>query len=117
MKTALVGIVSIYFGTGVVVAATSGPAIPAYVTAAVADPLRPPMQAELDSWRKPAEVIAFAGAKPGDRIGLPLDRRRCLSGAERFSRFHITRHASWAQACCCVMHTGRHRLQLVAIKI
>jgi predicted methyltransferase len=48
--------------------AGSGRAVPAYVTAAVSDPARPAEQVELDQWRKPAEVIAFAGLRRGDRI-------------------------------------------------
>jgi predicted methyltransferase len=44
------------------------PAVPAYVTVAVTDSARPPQQVELDPLRKPAEVIAFSGLKPGDRI-------------------------------------------------
>lgn len=42
--------------------------VPAYVAAAVADTARPAQQVELDALRKPAELIAFAGVKPGDRI-------------------------------------------------
>jgi predicted methyltransferase len=42
--------------------------IPAAVTAAVADPRRPAEQTKLDAARKPAASIAFARAKPGDRI-------------------------------------------------
>jgi predicted methyltransferase len=48
--------------------AVAGTPVPGYVTAAVADPERPVQQMELDQWRRPAEVIAFAGLKPGDRI-------------------------------------------------
>ena len=50
------------------VMAASGSATPAYVAAALADPLRPPAQVELDAVRKPAEVIAFSGIKPGDKV-------------------------------------------------
>jgi predicted methyltransferase len=48
--------------------ATAAIPVPGYVTAAIADPARPAQQMELDQWRRPAEVIAFAGLKPGDRI-------------------------------------------------
>jgi predicted methyltransferase len=41
---------------------------PGYVTSAIADPERPAQQMELDQWRKPGELIAFAALKPGDRI-------------------------------------------------
>jgi predicted methyltransferase len=39
-----------------------------YVTSAIIDPARPADQRQLDAWRRPAEVIAFSGLKPGDRI-------------------------------------------------
>ncbi len=44
-------------------------AVPAYIQAAVADPGRPAADKERDVNRKPAESVAFAGVKPGDRIG------------------------------------------------
>ena len=40
-------------------------ATPAYVTAAIADKGRPPEDAKRDAERKPAEMLAFAGIKPG----------------------------------------------------
>lgn len=40
----------------------------ASLSAALADPARPPEEAQLDALRKPAELLAFAGVKPGDRI-------------------------------------------------
>jgi predicted methyltransferase len=49
------------------VAAT--PPIPQYITAAVANPARAAADRERDALRKPAEVIAFAGIKPGDKVG------------------------------------------------
>jgi len=42
--------------------------VPAYVQAAVADPDRPAADTARDANRKPAECIAFAGIKPGDRV-------------------------------------------------
>jgi predicted methyltransferase len=42
--------------------------VPAYIAAAVADQARPAPQVELDAQRKPAEVIAFSGLRPGDRV-------------------------------------------------
>lgn len=42
--------------------------IPAYIEAAVADPSRPDTDRQRDADRKPAEVIAFAGMKPGDKV-------------------------------------------------
>ena len=43
-------------------------AIPPYISAAVADPSRPSADRERDAGRKPAEVIAFAGIKPGYKV-------------------------------------------------
>lgn len=49
--------------------ATFGAAnIPAYVAAAVADTNRPKAQTDLDVSRKPAEMMAFAMVKPGDKV-------------------------------------------------
>jgi len=42
--------------------------IPAHISAAVADPNRPDTDRRRDADRKPAEVIAFAGLKPGDKV-------------------------------------------------
>jgi predicted methyltransferase len=50
------------------IAAAKSPGIPKYVAAAVADPARPQADRDRDADRKPAECIAFAGLKPGQRI-------------------------------------------------
>jgi predicted methyltransferase len=42
--------------------------IPSYITAAVKDPGRPEADTIRDADRKPAESIAFAGVKPGDKV-------------------------------------------------
>ena len=42
--------------------------IPAYVTAAVADAGRPDADKQRDENRKPAELVTFAGVKPGTKI-------------------------------------------------
>src|SRR5882757_9264147 len=42
--------------------------LPTYIVAAVADPSRPDTDRERDANRKPVEVIAFAGMKPGDKV-------------------------------------------------
>ncbi|HUO87958.1 MAG TPA: class I SAM-dependent methyltransferase [Rhizomicrobium sp.] len=42
--------------------------IPAYIRAALADPARPAEQRARDRNRKPGDVIAFSGLKPGDRV-------------------------------------------------
>jgi predicted methyltransferase len=39
------------------------------IAAAIADPARPPTDTERDANRKPAQTLAFAGVKPGDKIG------------------------------------------------
>jgi predicted methyltransferase len=44
------------------------PTIPPAVAASVADASRPSTDTERDAIRKPAEVLAFAGVKPGDRV-------------------------------------------------
>ena len=49
-------------------AASDKVAVSKAVTAAVADPARPQADRDRDAGRKPAECIAFAGLKPGDRI-------------------------------------------------
>ncbi|MGH6888036.1 MAG: class I SAM-dependent methyltransferase [Rhizomicrobium sp.] len=42
--------------------------IPPNIAAAVADPARPQADRARDAERKPAECLAFAGVKPGDRV-------------------------------------------------
>jgi predicted methyltransferase len=42
--------------------------IPAYIANAIADPDRPADDKARDSARKPAECIAFAGVRPGDKV-------------------------------------------------
>jgi len=42
--------------------------VPAYITAAVADPGRPAEDTQRDANRKPAETVQFAGIKPGDKV-------------------------------------------------
>jgi predicted methyltransferase len=43
--------------------------VPAAIAKAVADPTRPADDRALDAVRKPGEVLAFAGVKPGQSIG------------------------------------------------
>jgi len=43
-------------------------AVPKNIAAAVADPARPQADRDRDADRKPAECIAFAGLKPGQRV-------------------------------------------------
>ncbi len=44
-------------------------AVPDYIARAVADTSRPEPERKLDSLRKPAEVLDFAGVKPGETVG------------------------------------------------
>jgi len=53
---------------GALADAGSDATVPAYVRAAVADAARPESDLALDPMRRPAEVLAFAGLKPGDRV-------------------------------------------------
>lgn len=53
---------------GILPAASAQTQIPAPVAAAVANPARPAADHDVDSLRKPAETVAFAGIKPGDRV-------------------------------------------------
>jgi predicted methyltransferase len=50
-------------------AADQGPAVPAHIAAAIADASRPDGDRDRDIHRKPAEVLTFAGVKPGDKVG------------------------------------------------
>jgi predicted methyltransferase len=50
-------------------APTIAASVPAYISAAVADPGRPAADTARDADRKPAEVLAFSGVKPGDKVG------------------------------------------------
>ncbi len=49
-------------------AAQAAPPTPAYISAAVSNPDRPPADTARDPMRHPAELIAFAGLKPGDQV-------------------------------------------------
>ncbi len=46
----------------------AAPKIPSYIAAAVADSGRPAADKQRDALRKPAETLAFAGVKPGDKV-------------------------------------------------
>src|SRR5215472_4882600 len=53
-------------------AATPAPApgasVPANIAGAIADTNRPQTDVDLDARRKPAEMLSFAGVKPGDKV-------------------------------------------------
>jgi len=55
----------IAMASGAVLAAAN---IPAYITAAVADTGRPKANTDQDATRHPAEMMAFAMVKPGDKV-------------------------------------------------
>jgi len=50
------------------VPAKADSSVPAYITAAVADAARPHADKAQDANRKPVEVLAFTGIKPGDKV-------------------------------------------------
>ena len=52
----------------VMAAAAVAADIPANIAAAVANPARPEAQRAADASRHPAELLAFAGVKPGDKV-------------------------------------------------
>ncbi len=56
------------FATAAVPAATRAAALPAYAVAAVAASDRPAADTARDALRHPAELVAFAGIKPGDQV-------------------------------------------------
>ena len=49
--------------------AHSATSSPDAIAAAIADPARPPTDTERDANRKPAQTLAFAGVKAGDKVG------------------------------------------------
>ena len=55
-------------GLGVAACATEPPAPTVDYAAVLADPIRPEADRVRDSDRRPAELVAFAGVRPGDRI-------------------------------------------------
>jgi predicted methyltransferase len=63
-------------GLGASADAAVTPKIPVYIAAAVADPARPDADRARDADRKPAESIAFAGIKPGDKVADLIPGRR-----------------------------------------
>jgi predicted methyltransferase len=67
-STATLAAAAICFATLASTAMAKTPAVPKAIAAAVADPARPQADRDRDADRKPAECIAFAGLKPGQRI-------------------------------------------------
>ena len=62
-----VALVALLLSAPADVPAANTVAVPVAVAAAVADHDRPAAQVSLDRWRRPAELIAFAGLRRGDR--------------------------------------------------
>jgi predicted methyltransferase len=78
MMRAIAG--AVLAATFVVVPVAADQKIPPNIAAAVADPNRPQADRARDTNRKPAECLAFAGVKPGDRVA------DILPGAGYFTR-------------------------------
>lgn len=66
MKTHLIALIA--FGALVLSPMAASAAAPAPVAKAVADASRPGADKKVDAVRKPAEVLAFAGVKPGETV-------------------------------------------------
>jgi len=66
VATAPVAATALLLAAAPVVVATTASTGP--LSAALSDPARPAQEVRLDTLRKPAEVIAFAGLKSGDRV-------------------------------------------------
>ncbi len=62
-------IASLLIAAAGLAAAAASPAVPAYIAKAVADPSRPADDRKLDADRKPAQILAFAGVRPGESVG------------------------------------------------
>jgi len=65
---ALTGALAITGGVLAAWATGAAGAIPAYISAAVADSGRSQDDRDLDAARKPAEILAFIGVKPGEKV-------------------------------------------------
>jgi predicted methyltransferase len=63
-----IALLGLAFG-GQLLAASKPATTPAYLAAAIADASRPDSDKQRDANRKPAEVLAFAGVKPGYKVG------------------------------------------------
>lgn len=68
MKKSIGALILLSIGVAAGAVATPIPSLMTDIDAAIADAARPATQVEQDRRRKPAEVIAFAGIKRGDRI-------------------------------------------------
>jgi predicted methyltransferase len=68
-RKALLVCLLLFAGSTLLLNATVAHAASAAIAAAIADPARPATDTSRDANRKPAETLAFAGVKPGDKVG------------------------------------------------
>ena len=66
MKIALLNLA--LAGLAAAVCSSAAAAAPAYISAAISSPDRPPADVARDAARKPEALIVFAGIKPGERV-------------------------------------------------
>ena len=69
LRLPLVLAVSIAVGVSLTACMMNASHVPAYVTAAVADPSRPDADKARDANRKPAQTLLFLEVRPGEKIG------------------------------------------------
>jgi len=65
----LISVAALFVSATPISVAAAGKPLPAYITKAVADSRRPEADRKLDAMRKPGQLLAFAGVKPGQTIG------------------------------------------------
>jgi predicted methyltransferase len=72
MSLRLVAVILLACGIAGVAFANDAPAaaapVPGYIAGAIADASRPADDRKADAYRKPAELLAFAGVKPGEKV-------------------------------------------------
>jgi predicted methyltransferase len=68
MKRTLAFAAAIALGTCGIAVGAAAQSPTAAISAAVADPLRPAADTARDAARKPAQIVAFAGVEPGDKV-------------------------------------------------
>jgi predicted methyltransferase len=68
MRKTVLGALGAVLLAGAGLSAYAAAAVAPYVAAAIADPARPKEDTDRDAARKPAEMLAFAGVKPGEKI-------------------------------------------------
>ena len=60
---------ALFIALGLASFSAASAAAPDYITKAIADPSRPADDRKLDADRKPADVLAYADIKPGEKVG------------------------------------------------